>query len=585
MRCWKLLVVLICAWPWAGAFGEPLVPSASPSSSPSSGAGPSSPVSPLPVAGDSRSDGLERVLARAAKGDAEAQLQAAQYYYDGKQTNPELAVRYLKQAAEAGNGEAIGVLGCWTIEGKVVPRDVENGERLLRRAAAMGGARAQNNLGRTLAERGVEKEALEWFRKAAGQDFALAEMNMARAYETGFGVEKDETERIKWLERAGNHGVPLAMQWVAEYYTAPVGGVPRDTVKAVEWTRKAAAAGVACAQTNLGMRCFRGDGLLRDTREALRWFRVAAEHGDAFGQHCLAGAYFEGMEVEKDLSLAAYWFRKAADSGYAEAQFSFGVLCFFGMGVPKDVNKGLEWIAKAADGGSHRAELCLGETYWKGIEVPRDMPRGMVYLRKAAEAGDALAQYFLSTAYNRGDVVEKNPDLAMEWCRRSAQRGFPAAQRQYALFLNEASFDTKGKAEAAEWMRKAAENGDPVAQFQYGIWCVQGDCGLEADPTEGVRWLRFSALQGFANAEAFYGHSLDSATGCERDYVEAYKWYTLAIQHADDPGLKRATGVNLQTLLLRLTPEQIEEGKKRVEKFVPVRDKRNNDDPFAIGLG
>ena len=44
-----------------------------------------------------------------------------------------------------------------------------------------------------------ESEAVKWFRKAAEQDVAAAQFNLALKYFHGKGVPKDYTESYKWL--------------------------------------------------------------------------------------------------------------------------------------------------------------------------------------------------------------------------------------------------------------------------------------------------------------------------------------------------------------------------------------------------
>ena len=47
-----------------------------------------------------------------------------------------------------------------------------------------------------------KEEAVKWFRKAANQGNATAQMNLGVCYSNGVGVFKDETEAVMWLCRA-----------------------------------------------------------------------------------------------------------------------------------------------------------------------------------------------------------------------------------------------------------------------------------------------------------------------------------------------------------------------------------------------
>ncbi len=77
--------------------------------------------------------------------------------------------------------------------------------------AAMGDAKAQYYLGVQYEfGEGVEKEAVEWFRKAAEQNYAPAQFSLGAKYAAGRGVEKDEKEAVKWYRKAAKQNYALA---------------------------------------------------------------------------------------------------------------------------------------------------------------------------------------------------------------------------------------------------------------------------------------------------------------------------------------------------------------------------------------
>ena len=51
-----------------------------------------------------------------------------------------------------------------------------------------------------------EAEAVKWFRKAADQGFASAQVNLGVVYWFGKGVVKDELEAYKWFLLSGAQG-------------------------------------------------------------------------------------------------------------------------------------------------------------------------------------------------------------------------------------------------------------------------------------------------------------------------------------------------------------------------------------------
>ena len=79
--------------------------------------------------------------------------------------------------------------------------------------------------------------------------------------------------------------------------------------------RKKAAAGVAEAQTTLGVRYQKGRGVRKNYKEAVKWYHKAAEQGDAAGQYNLGLMYRIGRGVPKDYVAAYAWFNLAAYNG------------------------------------------------------------------------------------------------------------------------------------------------------------------------------------------------------------------------------------------------------------------------------
>ena len=121
-------------------------------------------------------------------------------------------------------------------------------------------------------------EAMRWFRKAAEQGNAEAQVYLGFMYQNGRGVKRDDRE-------------------------------------AVRWHRKAAEQGEARAQFNLGFMYQNGRGVKRDDREALRWYRKAAEQGNAEAQVYLGFMYQNGRGVAQDYVQAHKWLNIASALG------------------------------------------------------------------------------------------------------------------------------------------------------------------------------------------------------------------------------------------------------------------------------
>jgi TPR repeat protein len=191
---------------------------------------------------------------------------------------------------------------------------------------------------------------------------AAAAFFLATLYARGQWLVKDETEALRWFQKAAEAGNTRAQLQLAERYLEGKGGLPKDPAKAVQWVRKAAEAGNSNAQLNLMVMYLKGlAGLKADPAEAVKWARKAAEAGNAKGQLVLGTMYLQGLgELRRDPAAAVRWFRKAADQGEVNAEYNLGLLHERGLaGFDRDRAEAVRWYRRAAAQGSADAAAAL----------------------------------------------------------------------------------------------------------------------------------------------------------------------------------------------------------------------------------
>jgi len=289
--------------------------------------------------------------------------------------------------------------------------------------------------------------AMQWYRKAADQGNADAQIGIGRLYEQGWGVRKDYDEAWRWYRKAADQGNANAQVSIGLLYENGW-GMPKDYDDAMRWFRKAADQGDAGAQFIIGGLYETGSGVPKDYGEAMRWYRKAADQGNASAQDSLGALYQNGLGAPKDYSEAMRWYRKAADQGNADGQTALGRLYAFGWGVPADGNEARKWYAKASTQAAHPAgdtnvnhEAMLQESAKcegndpdariegctalinSGYETKQNLPavyydRGRAYGNKKLFA-KAIADFdqaielnpqYAAAYYNRGKAKEKAGD-------------------------------------------------------------------------------------------------------------------------------------------------------------------------------
>ena len=149
-------------------------------------------------------------LARAKKGDADAQVFVFDAYYFGKEGVTEdrkLAFLLCRMAAEGGNTVCQYNLALLYSKGEGVERDQRNASVWFLRAAEGGHAMAQYNTAlRYESGEGHDapnmKEAVKWFQAAEAQGHAEAEYDLAWRYHKGKGVKKNPGLALKLWRNA-----------------------------------------------------------------------------------------------------------------------------------------------------------------------------------------------------------------------------------------------------------------------------------------------------------------------------------------------------------------------------------------------
>ncbi|MGD0192048.1 MAG: hypothetical protein ABSD74_15010 [Rhizomicrobium sp.] len=156
--------------------------------------------------------------------------------------------------------------------------------------------------------------SLDRLSSLANSGNAKAELLLGLKLLDGEGVNVNEAEAAKWLERAARQSEPVAAYRLGTLYE-------------------------------------RGHGVPADPAKAAQWYEVAAKGGNRKAMHNLAVAYADGNGVQKDLVVAAQWFTRAANLGLADSQFNLAVLYERGMGVQQSLIDAYKWYAVAAQQG------------------------------------------------------------------------------------------------------------------------------------------------------------------------------------------------------------------------------------------
>ena len=116
------------------------------------------------------------------------------------------------------------------------------------------------------------QRAMQLLLPLAQQGHAGAQYDVARMYEKGEGVDKDEKQTVEWYRRSAEGGNPRAQYKLFAAYARGWGPLKKDEAVAREWLTKAAEGGYGRAQETLGKAYEKGKfGLPRDRAKADYW--------------------------------------------------------------------------------------------------------------------------------------------------------------------------------------------------------------------------------------------------------------------------------------------------------------------------
>jgi len=176
----------------------------------------------------------------------------------------------------------------------------------------------------------------------------------------GYKFEKDKNyvEAAKWYKKAAEQGHADAQLSLGDAYSNGK-GVPEDKEEAVKWYRKAADQGHEFAQFFLGSAYDDGEGVPVDKKEAAKWYKKSAIQGFSVAQYCLGCAYYAGEGVPVDKEEGAKWHRKAADQGFDDSQSFLGWAYENGEGVPVNNQEALKWYKLAAKQDNKNAKKAV----------------------------------------------------------------------------------------------------------------------------------------------------------------------------------------------------------------------------------
>ncbi len=402
----------------------------------------------------------KQLLAKAAKGDATAQLALSDFYAEGRGgllRDEAAALKWLRAAAAGGNGNAQYRLGYRIANG--LTGDPETG-------------------------------AADWFMKAAAQKMPDALYELGMMYRIGQEVETDLATSLKWFRGASDLGHLEAKRQIAEIYLRGL-GVPKDTKEALRWFTQAAEQGHTPSMSAIASIALE-PGPAMDPALARKWLKRAAELGDPDAEQALEAVDNAEKEAKLVAQIPPGLKRQTSDlflnalRGNADAQFKLGIHYGFGTepGLPTNPAEQVKWYRLAAEQGHVFAQRNLGQVLMNGTGVPRDDAEAFRWMQRAAEQKDTDACYYLGVLFRDGRGTAKNSAEAAKWLKQAAAAGKHNGRMDLAAMLLAGEGVAKNEAEAVALLQKTADEKNGEAMWRLSQLYAHGVNGAAPDPAK-----------------------------------------------------------------------------------------------------
>lgn len=342
---------------------------------------------------------------------------------------------------------------------------------------------------------------------------------MANLYFYGFGVNKDQIQSYKMNETSALSGDKIGQHQLGLMYLNGWGVIKNET-EGLSWLEKSADAGNIPAISSLGEYYY----LQKKYAPSIEWYKKGALLEDNFCKYRMGVFYMDAKGVDKDYAEAMKWFSSAKD--FDLAMVTIGRMYENGAGVPKDNQEAIKWYHSAAVLGSKHGLFELGRVYEEGIGVTKNLDEAINNYQKSAEAGLVESMYRLAMIYSEshGDGY---PSLAKTifWMEQAANAGMIGAG-QYLSNIYSKEGNSKNEFQEERWLKwLAVEKEDPKGMFQYGVFLNKRQQYIEA-----IKWFEKSSDAGYVIATNNLGLLYNSGIGVDRDLSKAMTYFKKAAQ-------------------------------------------------------
>lgn len=478
----------------------------------------------------------------------------------GARRPPEEGEAWLQRAQDLGNEHANVVLGEHYLDGKVLTRNSQLGERLLRNAAAKNPFAKYRLAKRLFVGRGLMRDPQEGesLLRSASLSAPEYKIELAERLIVGNGLLRNQGEGERLLREACdiNDNAKLIL---AERLLDGM-GLDQNKEEGERLLRQAAIR-IVSAKTELACRLLDGKVLDCNHEEGERLLRQAADI-HTFAKKELAQRLLDGQGLRRHSKEGENLFRRIALED-ANAKLILADRLLDGDGLEQNVEEGERLLREAAT-DNNSVKLSLAERLLDGNVIKKNAEEGESLLREVA-VEENYAKLKLAERLLDGEGLDKNIIEGEQLLRESG------VDNIYCKFqLAERLLDGKGlgqNSEEGDRLIREAISAGPDFLGRLAARLLDG-IGMDKNIEEGETLLREAAVTNLVAKRELAERLLDGR-GCPKNPIDGLRLFREVASTNFDASLDLAIRLLTGDGVIPDTPL----GKQLLQKSTSVRPK------------
>lgn len=361
--------------------------------------------------------------------------------------------------------------------------------------------------------------AITQYKTLSDEGVSKASEALAEILEEGVYTDKNLALALRYYQLAVRQGSLTAEMEIARYYANGV-GVERDLPKAIHIFQHYAEAGNHKAAYLLAMSLEQQalDAGRDIPKNALDWYQASAEQNDMDANLRLIDLLFEGRGFTQDVKQAKAELHALSKQGVPEASYRLGLL--YSEGPMKNTLQALYFYQLAFLQGSQKTVAKLAGLYRRGYGLGDGA--AIEHYTRAATIGRTEAAYLLGVMFESLQQTKK----AVKWYEMAA-----ATQQSDAQMALINLYRKAGNSELAnKWLLESVRDGNGKALLSYGESLFYGR-RMKADKIKGLSYVLMASHQKVKGAVAM-SLKLMTALNNGKKIELAYRQSLLSVENA-----------------------------------------------------